>query len=133
MYCPPDDYYNKGYSIGWFRQGPVGRFTKRCGIIQPIYRIDTCARILGSTIVSMNKHTATRHLWPFKCYILKIGLVFSNGGFHGRFIGLRKMIFVNDIFLEFFLKTYCLSQHLKKRSPKVGELFSLSKVAEYIQ
>ena len=35
MYCPPDDYYNKGYSIGWFRQGPVGRFTKRCGVTCP--------------------------------------------------------------------------------------------------
>ena len=61
----------------------------------------------------------------------ELGLVFGNGSFHGRFIGLRKMIFVNDIFLEFFLKTYCLSQHLKKRSPKVGELFSLTEVTEY--
>ena len=57
----------------------------------------------------------------------EIGLVFGNGGFGGHFIGLRKMVFVSNIFLEFFLKTYCLSQHLKKKSPKVGELFSLSK------
>ena len=38
---------------------------------------------------------------------------------------LRKMIFLNDIFLEFFFEDLRLSQHLKKRSPRVGELFSL--------
>ena len=60
-----------GYSLGRFRLGPVGRFTERCGIIRPIYRIDTCARILGSTTVSMSIHTSTRHLWPYNCYVLK--------------------------------------------------------------
>ena len=44
MYCPPDDYYNKGYSIGWFRQGPVGRFTKRCGVTCPSTEL-TCVPV----------------------------------------------------------------------------------------
>ena len=56
MYCPSEDYYNEGNSIGCFgRVLWVGLLT--VWGYQPIYRIDMCARILGSTSMSMSIRT----------------------------------------------------------------------------
>ena len=63
----------------------------------PIYRIDTCARILGSTVVLMILHTTSRHFKPFThfiheklCFSLVIAVAISD-------IDLREMTFFKDI------------------------------------
>ena len=55
MYCPSDDYYYEGNSIGRFGRVLWVDLLTVWGY-QPIYRIDMCARILGSTSM-FNEHT----------------------------------------------------------------------------
>ena len=69
MYCPSDDYYSEGNSIGCFGRvlwvdfltvwgyQPIYRIDMAVWGYQPIYRIDMCARILGSTSMSISTHT----------------------------------------------------------------------------
>ena len=75
----------------------------------PIYRIDMCARILGSTSMSMSIHTFALGTY---------GRIRANAIANTN---LKKWNLFSD--KKSCLRTYGLSQCLKKRSPRVGELF----------
>ena len=59
IYCPPEDCYTTGYSIGWFWQGPVVRFTKRCGVTSPSTEL-TCVPVYWGLQARQQAYTLTR-------------------------------------------------------------------------
>ena len=110
-----------GCSIGCFGRVLWVDFRTVWGL-RPIYRIDMCARMLGSTSMSMGIHTAPQA--PTAVWVLQHKsqlYIFGGGGCHRKYHLKKWNIFCDK---KFYLRTYGFSRCLKKRSPWVGELFT---------